>query len=424
MVLATHPFFAIGNHPPRSDDYYLTRFMGQDGAIVEQMLAGDRDAFGILIDRHRDGATRLALRILRSRADAEDVVQEALLHAFLDLAELRDHDRFVAWLLGIVMNLAKTRLRMRREVPVEDWSGGRAIRGFVWMDVEPPPDVRQEARELHDLVWNALAELPAEQQETVQLHYVDGLRVWEIAALVGVPAGTVKARLHRARGRLRRALAAELGVPLESGVRREERTMIPVMVDDLIVRVPKEGDVRWIAIPGGPPANVGHLCVVLLKERDGDRVLPIWVGMFEGNAIALALAGIETPRPMSLSLMYRVLGMANIPIERVVVTTLRDNIFYAVLTLRIEGQLKEVDARPSDAITLALYAGAPVLVTPEMLELSVVVKAPDALPALEVQNDRARVEKGRPVEDPPMQWRSFRTLPDPRTTASAPADVR
>jgi RNA polymerase sigma factor (sigma-70 family) len=391
--------------------------MGQDGAIVERVLAGDRDAFGILIDRHRDGATRLGMRILRSRADADDVVQEALLHAFLDLAQLRDHDRFVAWLLGIVVNLAKTRLRMRREVPVDDWSGGRAIRGFVWMDGEPPPDARQEARELHDLVWKALAELPAEQQETVQLHYVDGLRVWEIAALVGVPAGTVKARLHRARGRLRRALAAELGVPLESGGRREERTMIPVTVDDLMIRVPKDGDVRWVDIPGGPPANVGHLRVVLLKERDGQRVLPIWVGAFEGNAIALALAGIATPRPMSLSLMHRVLGLANIAIERVVITALRDNIFYAVLTLRIEGQLQEVDARPSDAITLALYAGAPVFVTPEMLELPVVVNAPDVLPAVEVQTERAREEKGRPVEDPPMEWRSFRSLPDPRTAA-------
>jgi RNA polymerase sigma-70 factor (ECF subfamily) len=77
------------------------------------------------------------MRILRARTEAEDVVQEALLHAFLDLAELRDRDRLVAWLLGIVVNLAKTRLRMRREVPVEDWSGGRAIRGLVWMDVEP-----------------------------------------------------------------------------------------------------------------------------------------------------------------------------------------------------------------------------------------------------------------------------------------------
>ncbi|MGH7671313.1 MAG: bifunctional nuclease domain-containing protein [Gemmatimonadales bacterium] len=397
----------------------MTRGMGQDDrAIVDQVLAGDRDAFGILIDRHRDDATRLANRILRARADAEDVVQEALLHAFLDLAELRDRDRFVAWLLGIVVNLAKSRLRLRREVPVEDWSGGRAIRGFVWMDAEPTPDARQEARELHDIVWKALEGLPAEQQETVQLHYVDGLRVWEIAALVGVPAGTVKARLHRARGRLRRALAAELGVPLESGERREERlTMIPVTVDDLILRVPKDGDVRWIDIPERAPANVGPLRIVLLKEREGQRVLPIWVGAVEGNAIALALAGIGTPRPMSLSLMYRVLGMANIAIERVVVTALRDNIFYAVLTLRIDGQPQQVDARPSDAITLALYAGAPVFVTPEMLELPVVVNAPDALSALEVQNERARVEKGRPVEDPPMEWRSFRTLPDPRAAA-------
>jgi hypothetical protein len=56
-----------------------------------------------------------------------------------------------------------------------------------------------------------------------------------------------------------------------------------------------------------------------------------------------------------------------------------------------------------------------------LIELPVVVSAPDALPALEVQTERARVEKGRPAEDPPMQWRSFRTLPDPRTSASAPA---
>lgn len=391
-----------------------------DGAIVERVLAGDRDAFAILVDRHREGATRFALRILRGRADAEDVVQEAWLHAFLDLAELRDRDRFVAWLLGIVVNLAKSRWRLRREVPVEDWSGGRAIRGFVWMDAEPTPDARHEARELHDVVWKALAELPSEQQETVQLHYVDGLRVWEIAALVGVRAGTVKARLHRARGRLRRVLAAELGVPLESGGRPEERlTMIPVTIDDMLVRTPKEGEVRWFGMAGGP-TNVGWHHIFLLKERDGERVLPIWVGAFEANAIALALEGIATPRPMSLSLMHRVLGLANIAIARVVITALRDNIFYAVLTLRIEGQLQEVDARPSDAITLALYAGAPVFVTPEMLELPVVVNAPDVLPALEVQTERARVEKGRPVEDPPMEWRSFRSLPDPRTAASAP----
>ena len=272
-----------------------------DGAIVDRVLAGDRDAFGILIDRHRGGATRFALRILRGRADAEDVVQEAWLHAFLELAELRARDRFVAWLLGIVMNLAKTRLRARRETPVEDWAGGRAIREFVWMDAEPTPEARQEAHELHDRIWSALGALPQEQQETVTLHYVDGLRVWEIAALVGVSAGTVKARLHRARGRLRRTLAAELGVPLHAGGRRQEEQMIPVTVDDLIFRVPKEGEIRYLQVPEWRPANVGPLRVILLKEREGQRALPIWVGAVEGDAIALALAGMGTPRPMSLS---------------------------------------------------------------------------------------------------------------------------
>jgi RNA polymerase sigma factor (sigma-70 family) len=390
--------------------------MGQDdGAIVERVLAGDRDAYGILIDRHGEGATRFALRILRGRADAEDVVQEAWLHAFFELAQLRARDRFVAWLLGIVMNLAKSRLRARRETLVDDWAGGRAIREFVWMDAEPTPEARQEAHELHDRIWSALAALPPEQQETVQLHYVDGLRVWEIAALVGVPTGTVKARLHRARGRLRRTLAAELGVPLDTGGRCQEETMIPVTVDDLIFRVPKDGEIRYLQVPEWRPPNVGPLRVVLLKEREGQRALPIWVGAVEGDAIALALAGIGTPRPMSLSLMYRVLGAADIAIERVVVTALRDNIFYATLTLKIGGKTHEIDARPSDAITLALYAGAPVFVTPEMLALPFVVTAPDALPALEEQNERARIEKGRPVEDPPMEWRSFRSLPDPRT---------
>jgi hypothetical protein len=190
-----------------------------------------------------------------------------------------------------VVNLAKSRLRLRRETPVEDWSGGRAIREFVWMDAEPTPEARQEARELHDRIWSALGALPQEQQETVQLHYVDGLRVWEIAALVGAPTGTVKARLHRARGRLLRTLAAELGVPLDTGGRRQEEKMIPVTVDDLIYRVPKEGDVRYLEVPEWRTPNVGHLRVVLLKEREGQGALPIWVGAVEGDAIALALAG-------------------------------------------------------------------------------------------------------------------------------------
>jgi len=388
--------------------------MDQDDAdIVERVLAGDRDAFGLLIDRHRGTARRLAFRILRVRAEAEDVVQDAFLHAFLGLGELRARDRFVAWLLGIVVNLARSRLRARRETPVEDWAGGRAVAGLLWIDAEPSPEERQEARELHDRIWKALAELPAEQQDAVQLHYVEGLRVWEIAALVGVPSGTVKARLHRARGRLRRLLAAEFGAGgAPDAGRAKEIDMIEVTVHDVIVRAPKDEPVRYAWQDRG--GNLGLLRVILLKERDGDRVLPVWVGQPEGDVIALRLAGISTPRPMSLMLMARVLELASVTVERVVVTTLRDNIFYATLNVRIGDRLEEVDARPSDAIALALYHDAPIFVMPEMLALPIVIDAPTAVPQLEDCTERKRVEQSQAPEVPAMEWRSFRTLPDPR----------
>jgi len=384
--------------------------METDDLLVRRVLAGDKPAFGELIDRHRREALRLARYLLRHAHDAEDVVQEAFLHAFLDLRELRAHDRFVAWLLGIVVNLAKSRLRARRETPVEDWPGGRAMAGFLWIDAEPSPEARQEARELHDHVWQALAELPAEQQEAVQLHYVEGLHVWEIAALVGVPSGTVKARLHRARGRLRHLLAAEFGTTAERGVRREEEiAMVEVTVDDVVVRAPQDGEAHWLA--QAKEYKLGYWRVVLLKERDGERALPIWVGPSEGDALAMRLAGLSTVRPMSLALTARVLEVAGITVERVVVNALRDNTFYASLCVRVGGRLHEVDARPSDAITLALHTGAPLFVTPEMLELPIVITAATALPALEEYTRRKRAETNEEPEVPAMEWRRFRSLP-------------
>jgi RNA polymerase sigma factor (sigma-70 family) len=328
----------------------------------------------------------------------------------LGLRELRAPDRFLAWVLGIVMNLAKSRLRARRETPVADLAGGRAVAGFLWIDAEPSPEARQEARELHDHIWRALAELPAEQREAVQLHYVEELRVWEIAALVGVPSGTVKARLHRPRGRLRRLLAAEFDAMAGPGVREEEEiAMIEVTVDDVVVRTPKDGDAQWL--PLGKDYKLGHWRVILLRERDGQRALPIWVGPIEGDMIAMRLAGLSTARPTPYMLMARVLELAGITVERVVVNALRNETFYALLCLRIDGRLHEVDARPSDAIILALHTGAPLFVTPEMLELPVVVIAGTAPDQLEEYVRRKREAKNEEPEIPAMAWQRFRSLP-------------
>jgi RNA polymerase sigma factor (sigma-70 family) len=98
--------------------------METDDRLVHRVLAGDKPAFGELVDRHRQEALRLAGRLLRRRAhEAEDIVQEAFLHAFLSLARLRSPERFRGWLLGIVLNLARSRWRTRLDYPLEAWAG-------------------------------------------------------------------------------------------------------------------------------------------------------------------------------------------------------------------------------------------------------------------------------------------------------------
>jgi bifunctional DNase/RNase len=102
--------------------------------------------------------------------------------------------------------------------------------------------------------------------------------------------------------------------------------------------------------------------IVILKDKEGDRVLPIWVGVFEANAIALQIENVATPRPMTHDLLRNIIGDLDGQVDRVVVSELKDNTFYAVIYLTVRGEPVAVDARPSDAIALALRTKAPILV--------------------------------------------------------------
>jgi len=126
-----------------------------DATLVARVLEGEKTAFGCLVDRHRLAAVRLARRLCGSAADVEDIVQEALLQAFLNLEALQNPDSFGSWLLGIITNLCKTRLRIRRTPSfVEDWDGGRIPLSFTWADTAPSSEMIYEARELHQIVCN------------------------------------------------------------------------------------------------------------------------------------------------------------------------------------------------------------------------------------------------------------------------------
>lgn len=113
---------------------------------------------------------------------------------------------------------------------------------------------------------------------------------------------------------------------------------------------------------------VTKMPIVVLRDGDGRRVLPIWVGLFEANAIALQMERVQTPRPMTHDLLKNVLEGLAARVERVVVCDLRDNTFYAAIHLVTDDVLKLVDARPSDAIALALRAGAPIFVEEAVID--------------------------------------------------------
>ena len=115
---------------------------------------------------------------------------------------------------------------------------------------------------------------------------------------------------------------------------------------------------------------VANMPVVILRDDEDKSFLPIWVGVFEANAIALQLEGVKTPRPLTHDLLKDTISLLDAVVERVVITRLHENTFYAEIHLVASGRTVVVDSRPSDAIALALRTSSPVFVEEEVLERS------------------------------------------------------
>jgi hypothetical protein len=108
--------------------------------------------------------------------------------------------------------------------------------------------------------------------------------------------------------------------------------------------------------------------IVILRDEEGQRVLPIWVGIFEANAIALQIENVTTPRPMTHDLLRNVIQDLKATVERIVVSDLQDNTFYALIYLTRNGETMAIDARPSDAIALALRTRSPIFVEESVID--------------------------------------------------------
>jgi uncharacterized protein len=365
--------------------------MLRDAELVSASLDGSPVAFAVLVTRHRERARRAATRLLGDTHEAEDVTQEALLQAYLGLGRLRERERFGSWLAAIASNLARMRLRRPGAIPIPAAELDERAAG-------PGDDLLGDVRE-------ALAALPRGERESVLACDVLGLSREEAGRALGCSTGAVRVRLHRGRRRLRELL------PEHVPTTRREREMVEMEISDVLARVGEDG-----GLPGG---GHGSMQVVLLAERDGSRVLPIWIGPPEASSLAMELAGEELPRPMSADLMARLVEALGGRIERVVVSALREETFFASIALEGPSGRVEIDARPSDALNLARRLGAPVLVDEAVLEEAAVGE--DGL------DERLDREQERTTGAPgPGSWRTLspelvRSLWAPPGPSSRPA---
>ena len=337
-----------------------------DAELVLAARRGDKGALAILLDRHRAVLTALCRRALRDAPLAEDAFQETALQAMLGLNQLRDPQRFGAWLAGIGLNVCRRWLRYRSR---ECWSwdaiqGGRQIAEPA--DAGPGPEESAEARDIAERVRQAAAGLPDGQRAVVLLFYLSGLTHAETAAELGIEVGAVKTRLHKARRTLRRKLWTTW---------REERMQAQTTAEPVSVRVL---DVRRVPGDDGQPAQ--H--VVVLEEVDGARRrLPIWIGQAEAEYLAVQIEKLQPPRPATYVFAASLLQAAGAKLREIRIVRLADTVFYAVAVVEGPRGTATVDARPSDALNLALAAGAPMRVERDVLDASGAFL--DSMPALE-----------------------------------------
>jgi RNA polymerase sigma-70 factor (ECF subfamily) len=171
-----------------------------DARLVERALAGDRNAFGILVERYAAQARRVARALLRNADDADDAAQDAFLAALAGLARYDARRPFGPWLLRIVSNTATDRSRrraVRRADPLDE----------NMIDGAETPERAAARGEVSIRLRDALSELPERQRLAVVLYDAEGYSHAEIAGILGVPVGTVRSDVHHARRSLRARLA-------------------------------------------------------------------------------------------------------------------------------------------------------------------------------------------------------------------------
>ncbi|MBU0700336.1 bifunctional nuclease family protein [bacterium] len=126
----------------------------------------------------------------------------------------------------------------------------------------------------------------------------------------------------------------------------------------------------------GIAMDASNMPIIILKDEHGKRVLPIWVGLFEAQAILFALEGIVSSRPLTHDLLKTIIETTGVVIQGIVINAIQDNTYFAKIEVRVNGHFKEIDCRPSDAIALALRTSSPIYVSDPVLSMATMPQTP------------------------------------------------
>ncbi len=207
-----------------------------DEILASCAQAGDREAFGLLVRRHREAILRLCLGAADDYADAEDLCHDAFVEAFVKLHQLREPAKFLPWLKALTLNLCRTAARRRRNAD-QAW-----LRTPEWTSQDD-----EQPRE--QVVW-AYSHLSDDHRLALALRYSEGLAYQEMADFLGVPIGTVMSRLSRARHALRRQMAGKR-YDQEHAMAREDRFVQDVDAEvDTLIEMFRESDepMEWLSV--------------------------------------------------------------------------------------------------------------------------------------------------------------------------------
>ena len=319
-----------------------------DTELATAATRGSHAAFVELVQRYRPAVRAVLGRFTESTWQLEDLQQEAWLQAWLSIRSLRQPGRVSAWLQGIALNVG------RRWASVEQRRSPTVVRGIDGDQIPVTAVGSRVERSVASIV--GFEALNPRHRKLLRLKYDERLSYAEIAERMASTASAVQSALHRARSGLGLARA---------GVRAKEEGMTEVQIGavELLTYTETDGGSRAVA-------------AVDFQTSDGEAVVRMVWGRYEAEAAVLTLESRTSPRPLTHDLAHSLLTALGGRLQAVEISSLVHTTFYATLRIESGGDVIELDSRPSDAVNLALRAGAPILVSPAILKLREAVSEP------------------------------------------------